>query len=294
MSVARKTLETVDYSALSVFAPARAGDLAFIRFCTPHLSERRARNHVALTARARFHLRRATWHWVETPVGPVRTYTFSPEKHAPHGDVLIVHGWTSEASFMAVFAEQIRRAGFRAVLVDCPAHGLSPGVQTSLIACARAVAAVLATLPEPRFIVAHSMGCLASLLALEGRPPMTTHVTAEKLVLIASPDRFQAVTQEHGDILGLTPQAQRVFERQLERIARRDIRSFRASALLAAINVPTLLIHGKDDLEVPARCSETNAAGCSNAQLALFDELEHRKVLFAPPVIRAAVRFLKS
>lgn len=294
MSAPRKTIEMIDYAALSAAAPARAGDLAFRRFCTPHLSERRAPNHKVLTERARFHLRRAVWNWVETPVGPVRTYTFAPQTDLPRGDVLIVHGWTSEASFMAVFAEQVRRAGFRAVLIDCPAHGLSPGVHTSLIACARAVASVLESLPCPRFIVAHSMGCLASLLALEGRPPMTAHVTAEKLVLIASPDRFQAITQEHGDILGLTPSAQRTFERHLERLAHRDIHSFRASALLAAINIPTLLIHGKDDHEVPARCSETIAAGCPNAELALFGDLEHRKVLFAPPVIRAAVKFLSA
>lgn len=290
----RKQIETADYGLLSQTAPALAGDLAFVRFCTPKLSERRTDDHRTLTHRARYHLRRAEWSWIETAAGPIRAFTFAPEGQAARGDVLIIHGWTSEASFMAVFAEQIRKAGFRAVVIDCPAHGLSPGERTSLVGCAHAVAAALQTLNEPKAIVAHSMGCLAALMALEGRRPMQFQVTVEKLVLISSPDKFQDVTQEHGDHLDLTPYAQRVFERQLERLAHRDIQSFRASALLASLRVPTLLIHGASDTEVLPQCSEQIATGCPTAKLKIFDGLEHRKVLYAPPVIRTAVKFLSG
>lgn len=290
----RKFIETANYARLCQYAPALAGDLAYLRFCTPALSERRAANHNLLTARARYHLRQANWGWVETAAGPVRTYTFEPDGDTPRGDVLIVHGWTSEASFMAVFAEQVRRQGYRAVLLDCPAHGLSPGTRTSLVACAHAVAANLAKLEHPRHVIAHSMGCLATLMALEGRPPMQFAVGAERLVLISSPERFQDVTAEHGAHLGLTPYAQRVFERHLERIAHRTIGSFRASALLASLNLPTLVIHGRDDREVLPQCSEAIATACPSAESQIFDGLEHRRVLFAPPVIRAALRFLGS
>ncbi len=290
----RKQIETVDYQHLSHWAPALAGDLAYLRFCTPGLSERRAANHTVLTHRARFHLRQAQWSWIESVVGPIRAYTFAPDDKPSRGDILIVHGWTSEASFMTVIAEQVRRAGFRAHLIDCPAHGLSPGVRTSLIGCAHAVAAALNSLAQPRAIIAHSMGCLAALMALEGRPPMQQHVSTEKLVLIASPERFQEVTQEHGDHLGLTAQAQRVFERHFERIAHRDIPSFRASALLASLDLPTLLLHGANDHEVRPTCSRQINAASKSATLELFDGLDHRHVLYAPPVVRSAVKYLAN
>lgn len=289
----RKLIETVDYARLSQTAPALAGDLAYLRFCTPRLSERRAGNHHVLTSRARFHLRQAEWSWIETPAGPIRSFIFAPEGKPARGDVLIVHGWTSEASFMAVIAEQVRRAGFRAHVIDCPAHGLSPGERTSLIGCAHSVAAAL-DVAQPRAIIAHSMGCLAALMALEGRPPMQRQVSTEKLVLIASPERFQMVTQEHGDHLGLTPAAQRVFERHLERIAHRDIASFRASALLASLNLPTLLLHGADDREVRPECSRQIDAANESASLQILSGLDHRRVLYAPPGIRAATKFLSD
>ena len=195
---------------------------------------------------------------------------------------------------MAVFAEQIRRAGFRAVLIDCPAHGLSPGERTSLIGCAHAVVAAASTLTRPCAIVAHSMGCLATLLALEGKRPLSHAAVADKLVLISSPNRFQDVTLEHGAHLGLNRRAQRVFEHHLERIAYRDVASFQAADLLATHPVPTLLLHGREDREVLPRCSEQIAAASPEAKLMTFEGLEHRKVLFAPPVIRAAVKFLSS
>lgn len=294
MTYFRKHIETADYGALSQTAPALAGDLAFLRFCTPQLSERRASNHRQLTQRARYHLRRAEWSWIATSVGPIRAYTFAPDQSQARGDVLVVHGWTSEASFMAVIAEQIRKAGFRAILIDCPAHGLSPGTRTSLIDCAQAVASALLSLTQPHAIVAHSMGCLASLMALEGRPPMRHSVHVNRLVLMSSPDRFQDVTLEHGDHLNLSPRAQRHFERQLERLAHRDIASFRASALLASLNLPTLLMHGDDDREVVPRCSRAIASGCRRAELNIYDGLDHRKILYAPPVIRALVKFLSQ
>jgi len=292
MQPIRKQIETVDFQHLSHWAPALAGDLAYLRFCTPRLSERRAANHIVLTNRARYHLRRAKWSWIETAAGPIRVYTFAPDDKPSRGDILIVHGWTSEASFMAVIAEQVRRAGFNAHVIDCPAHGLSPGERTSLIGCAHAVAAALNSLAKPRAIIAHSMGCLAALIALEGRPPMQLQVNVEKLILISSPERFQDVTQEHGDQLGLSSYAQRSFERHLERIAHRDIASFRASALLASLDVPTLLLHGADAHEVLPACSRHIDAACKSATVQLFDGLDHRHVLYAPPVIRSAMKNL--
>ena len=121
---------------------------------------------------------------------------------------------------------------------------------------------------------------------------MQRQVETEKLVLIASPERFQDVTQEHGDQLGLSAAAQRSFERHLERIAHRDIASFRASALLASLNLPTLLLHGGDDHEVRPDCSRQIDAASKSAVLQVFEGLDHRRVLFAPPVIRAAIKFL--
>src|SRR5690348_873132 len=96
-----------------------AADAAFRIFCTPELSHYRSANHQELARRARFHLRNAEWRQVSTPVATLQTYTFEPDRNAL-GTVLVVHGWTGEASFMTAIAEPIRRMGFRVVLFDLP------------------------------------------------------------------------------------------------------------------------------------------------------------------------------
>ncbi len=294
MTGSHNDLTGFDYRKMGRTSPARAGDLAYRRFCTPALSERRTPDHEILVERARFHLRNAEWVRVPTSEGEIQAYVFSPEPSAPHAPtVLIAHGWTSESSFMAVFAEQLRRAGFRTVLFDQPAHGKDARRRASLIDCARALLAVAEALGPMRFAVAHSMGCLAALLAGEGAPPLARAHPFERYVLVSGPNKFAGITAEYGNGLGLTPAAQRAYERHLERIAHRRIADFTAVNLLGATGRPALVIHGRDDFEVGFANAQEIAESCPSAELMAVDGLGHRNILFAPPVIRAAVAYLK-
>ncbi len=276
---------------LDYLPPALAGDIAYRRFCIPKLSSRRSSDHELLAERARFHLRNADWVEVPTAGGPVQAYVFDPEG-AARGGVLIAHGWTSEASFMAVFAEQLRRAGFRVVAFDQPGHGRSAQVRASLIDCARALLQVAEALGPLRFAVTHSMGGLATLLVGEGGPPMACSYPFERYVLVSSPNRFSTITQEFADELRLGPKATRCFEQHVERVAHRPIATFTAAKLLDATDRPALVIHARDDQEVVFRNAEEIVAACPKAQLLAVDGLGHRNILFAPPVIRGALSYL--
>lgn len=272
--------------------PGLAGDLAYRRFCLPRYSTRRSPDHAVLADRARFHLRKATWVRVPTTEGEVQAYVFEPDGAAARGGVLIAHGWTSEASFMAVFAEQLRRAGFRVVAFDQPGHGLSAQRRASLVDCARALLQVAEALGPFRYAVTHSMGGLATLLAGEGGAPMGRSYPFERYVLVSSPNRFSTVTREFADELCLGRAATRSFEQHVERVAHRPIETFAASLLLAATGRPALVVHSRDDWEVAFENAEEIVAACPRATLLAVDGLGHRNILFAPPVIRAALSYL--
>lgn len=272
--------------------PGFAGDWAYRRFCLPRFSTRRSPDHVLLADRARFHLRHATWVRVPTIEGDVQAYVFEPTGKGPHAGVLIAHGWTSEASFMAVFAEQLRRAGFRVVAFDQPGHGRSGQRRASLIDCARALLQVAEALGPLRFAVTHSMGGLATLLVGEGGPPMARAYPFERYVLVSSPNQFSTITREFADELRLGAAATRAFEQHVERVAHRPIATFTAAKLLAATDRPALVIHSRDDTEVGFHNAAEIVAACPNARLLAVDGLGHRNILFAPPVIRAALSYL--
>ncbi len=271
-----------------------AGAAAFRDFCTPRLSYYRSDDHDALVERARVHLRDAATAPVATSVGQVQAYVLEPENSAPRANVLLVHGWTGEASFMSAFGEYLRRRGFRAVLFDFPAHGRSPGETTSLMDCAHAVRDVAEVFGPINYVVAHSMGGLAAVLAAAGGPPMPRPCPMDAFVLVSYPDRFADVTREFGRQRGLTAEAQHDFEGRLEHLAERRLSEFTGTKLLAATGRPALLLHGRDDTEVPLRNAEQVVAAYGKAELAAFDGLGHRVILYAPPAIRAAAAFLEQ
>lgn len=273
--------------------PAEAGDLAFRIFCTPEQSQHRTRDHHRLTQRARYHLRDATWQQVATPAGAVQSYMFEPEGE-PRGTVILVHGWTSEAAFMTAFIEPLRRAGFRVVLFDFPAHGVSPGRRTNLADCARAMLSVCEAFGPINAAVAHSFGGFVTLLVAEGGPPLPRAHPISRFVLIGCPNRLSDVTCDFGDQLGLTPAGQRAYEHHLERVGHRPVSTFSAVDLLKTVKAPTLVIHGSSDREVPFHNAEALANIGGHVELQEYEGFGHRTILYAPQVVRAAMTYLAA
>jgi pimeloyl-ACP methyl ester carboxylesterase len=269
-----------------------SGALAYRRFCTPALSRYRTADHDLLIERSRFHLRDAHPVLVATQEGDLRAYVFEPEGSGWAASVLMVHGWTGEASFMSAFAEHFRRRGFRVVLFDFPAHGKSAGRHTNLIACAHATREIAEALGPIHFVVAHSLGGHAALLAGSGGPPMPRACPFRAFVLVSMPNKFADVTRAFGARLHLRPAAQRYYERRLEQLAHRSIAEFTGANLLAATGRPALLLHARDDREIPFANAEQIAAQGLPAELVGFDGLGHRKILYAPPVVRCASTYL--
>ena len=278
--------------SLSTMPFGIAGDMAFRIFCTPRLSHYRAPNHSALVERARFHLRKAEWRRITTPVADIQTYTFHPEQSPSRGTILVSHGWTSEASFMTAIAEPIRRAGFRVVLFDLPAHGLSGGQSTHLVDCARATSFVARAIGNLEAVVAHSFGGMISLVAAEGLSPMPGPIDIPRVVLIACPNRLSQVTSDFSRHWGLSQAGQRAFEHRLERVGGRPIGQFTIVKLLQSMRSNVLVMHDRDDEDVSFESAEEIAACVDRAELVEFRGFGHRNILLAPPVMRVMVSFL--
>lgn len=272
--------------------PELVGARAFRTFCNPRLTSHRSADHERLAERARFHLRSARTQRLATSVGEIQTYVLEP-RGCCTASVLLVHGWGGEAAFMVAFADYMCRRRVRSVLLDLPAHGQSAGRQTNLIDCAHAVRETAREMGPIQFAIAHSIGGLAVLVAGEGRHPMPGPYSFEAYVLLAMPDRFADITRRYGDERALSPGALGAFERRLERLAQRKIADFTGSNLLAATDRPTLLLHARDDQEVPFEDAERLMVSAPSVELQAFDGVGHRMLLYAPPVVRAAAAFLE-
>lgn len=283
-----------DLGPLSRRAPLEAGDIAFRHFCEPHRSERREAGHTFLVRRARRYLAMARTESVPSANGPIPVHIFEPATSPPHATVLVAHGWTAEASFMTLFGERLRHFGYRAILMDAPAHGHCSRRRASLVDYTQSVLTLADHFAPVPFVIAHSMGCLAALHAGGGGPPFHRRTPFERYALIASPNRLSVITRDFAIARNLTDAARAAFEHRLERIAHRPLSTFSAADLLAEAGKPALLIHSRDDLEVPISNAEEIAARCPAAVIEPVDGLGHRKILSAPQVVRSVIAFLKQ
>ncbi|MCW5773587.1 MAG: alpha/beta fold hydrolase, partial [Rhodospirillaceae bacterium] len=80
--------------------------------------------------------------------------------------VLLVHGWSGYAAQFEAWIEPLVSAGYRAVLLDAPAHGLSDGDRSNIMDMAGAIQLVAGLHAPLHAIVGHSFGAPATLFAL--------------------------------------------------------------------------------------------------------------------------------
>src|SRR5688572_26209329 len=153
---------------LSHASPGVASRIAADLFMTPRRHRTPDRERALLEGATPFDVRLGdsttikAWRWGNGPL------------------VLLVHGWEGRGSQLTPFVRPLVDAGHRVVTFDAPGHGASDGNRSSLPHFTYALRAVAAT-AEPHAIIAHSLGCAATTLALRDG------LNANRLVFMAPP-----------------------------------------------------------------------------------------------------------
>jgi hypothetical protein len=278
------------FSAGSRIAPTIAAQLAFWLFCYPRTAEL-SQDQMELAAKGQSKLTQAKNFSV--PVGEtiVQAYHFSSENSK--GIVLLVHGWTSQASHMMALVDPLLSLHYDVVAFDLPAHGKSTGRVTNLVECATALAAVASGFLNIHGVVAHSFGGPVTALALVGLRGTDPTFEVARIALIASPNEAAFVTQTFGDALGLSPQAQSDFNTTFETLCECELDEFTGSKYFSRINRPLLVLHSTDDCEIPY----VHGLTYSDLPLCQFVPLHHfghRDILYSRDVRDHVGRFMAS
>lgn len=200
--------------------------------------------------------------------------------------VLLVHGWEGRGAQLAAFVQPLTAAGLSVVTFDAPGHGRSPGSRSSLPHFAWSVRGVADAAGEPYAIIAHSLGCAASTLALRDG------LVARRLVYIAPPLEPSDYVARFGDILNISAP---VLDRMKRRIEERFLRKWSDYSLAATardMTTPLLVIHDRDDEDTSWADGNALAEAWPGARMLGTSGLGHRRILRDPSVIEAATRFI--
>jgi pimeloyl-ACP methyl ester carboxylesterase len=274
-------------------APSLAGRVAFELFCrTPNVNRPTDGERRAIERAAGF-MAEARHHRLKTGSGCVAVHEFRPEpgRRSP-GTVLVIHGWRSRTEYMRPLIEGFRAAGYRVVSLDLPGHGGSLGRRLNLVVALEATRMAADWFGPFAAIVGHSFGGAIATNAAVGSVGRFAPVATDRLVLIAAPSSMQRIFDDFSAMLNVGPRSQKAMADIVHRIAGRPLAEFVGSELLSGADLPTLVIHARDDKEVSADQAEDYAAAGDHVELRWADGLGHRRILAGREVIEQAVDFV--
>ena len=187
---------------------------------------------------------------------------------------VLLHGWSGRAADMRHLAGDLVAAGWRVVAPDLPAHGSTPGRRTDLFEMGDAVTSVLDH-ERPAIVVTHSMGFPALMLALESgaSAPDRAVAIAPGRKMSHAMDRF--VRQARlGDRL-----ADELRLGLEDRFGGRVWDLLDVDRVLGDLDFDGLVVHDRDDDEVPMEDARHIADVWRDATLVETAHLGHRRIL---------------
>jgi pimeloyl-ACP methyl ester carboxylesterase len=200
--------------------------------------------------------------------------------------VVLTHGWGSRAGRFSTLARSLMDAGFGVVLFDAPAHGASRGTQASLPQFSLALRAVADAVGPVYGLIGHSLGGAAVSLAL------SNGLAAERAILLAPPADVVLFSRAFADHLRIPLRAHDLMRRNLETRLRIRWAELHIPSLARKMTTPALIVHDRDDEDVPYAHGEQIADAWPAAEFLATRGLGHRSVVRDPEVIRRTVTFL--
>ncbi|MBW2549036.1 MAG: alpha/beta hydrolase [Deltaproteobacteria bacterium] len=189
-----------------------------------------------------------------------------------------MHGWNGRGTQLGSFVEPLVARGYRVVAFDAFGHGESPGNSMSIPELASCIRQVSDELGGVYGVVAHSMGGAATTLAL------SDGLQLERAVFISPPSDprvFPAEVRTH-------------LKERVERRVGITMERMRANRIAPSMQVPLLVIHDRNDKEVPVDSGQGIAEAWPNAELVITEGLGHQRILRDEHVTNVAVSFIDA
>lgn len=202
--------------------------------------------------------------------------------------VLLVHGWEGRGSQLGAFVDPLVRRGFRVITFDAPGHGDGPGDRSSIPELADAIAAVADHVGPLHAVVAHSMGAVSTMLT-SARAKI-----ASRLVLVSSPTRVSSAFNAFSDFLELPSAIREALPHAIEDRFALRLEELEISRLAPRLGKDVLVVHDRDDRDVPFANAERLVDALGDARLVATTGLGHRKILRDPVVLEAVASFVEE
>ena len=203
--------------------------------------------------------------------------------------VLLVHGWSGRGTQLGSIATALADNGFQVLSFDAPAHGNSSGKQTNMYEIADIILGLDKIYGAFHSVVTHSFG--GPCLAMAMKNGMLTNC----VVNISPPAGTAGLVKKFIDTLTIPQPVEDELIRCMEYDYGKNV--WQDSAMennISGLNIPALVIHDVDDVDVPWHEDQKIAQAWSKVRFIKTKKLGHRRILRDPATIKSTVDFIKG
>lgn len=203
--------------------------------------------------------------------------------------VLVQHGWGSRGTAMWAIISQLVESGFEVYAFDAPGNGDSDGNESTMLHFAETLSEVGSHFGPFFGAVGHSIGASAMPLAL------TMKLRAERVVLISVRNELPHFLTRFLEILNADisfyEPVRAIWD---EKVGWERVMAATPSNIASSLDLPALLIHDKNDEDVPFADSEKLNEVWKGSQLMLTETLGHVRIVRSKEVAGEISRFLRE
>lgn len=201
--------------------------------------------------------------------------------------VLLVHGWSGRGTQLVKIADEMVKMGYQTISFDAPAHGKAAGKTSNMTEFIAGILEMEEKYGPFEFAIGHSLGGMAILNAIK------KGLKVKKAVVIGSGDIVKDIMDDFVEKLGMNIAISKKMMASFEKKIGETMESFSAYITAREIEIPVVVIHDKDDDDVPVKAAHHIFENLKNGELMITEELGHRKILGDAKVIKKIVEFLK-
>ncbi len=212
----------------------------------------------------------------------VYTYGFSKTK------VLLAHGWAGRGTQLYEIADKLLENGMMVISFDALAHGLSKGKTTNFSDSIATINYLNDKYGPFEAAIGHSYGGITLMAAL------SKNVFINRLITIGIEGSIPKIVDLFVKKLQLKPKVARLMKKQMKLKYKMDLTSVSAIETARNINIPTLVVHDTQDLDVDVSAAYKIRQSLVNGLLLVTNGLGHRKILRDHSTIYKIIDFIKK
>jgi pimeloyl-ACP methyl ester carboxylesterase len=202
--------------------------------------------------------------------------------------VLLVHGWSGRGTQLVKIADKLIDMGYSTISFDAPAHGKSPGKTTLMLEFIESILELEKLYGKFDFAIGHSLGAMSILNSIK------QGLNVKKAVILGSGDSINDILLDFVSKIQLKPEIATLMRESFEEKFNDSMESYSGAVAAKKVLVPMLVIHDKEDKDVPHTASVNIHNKLKNSELILTDNLGHRKILGDETVISKIQEFLEN